>query len=60
MTGFLGYRLCADTCWSYGCVRCQTRHYEYEAVYQEHIHSQSKHGTEIVPIPVADTRKGDA
>ena len=28
----------------YGCVKCQTFHYEDESIYQDHINFQSKHG----------------
>lgn len=47
-----GYMLGPDTCKTYGCVRCQLRHYEYEGVYEEHLSSQSKHGIQVLPIPV--------
>jgi hypothetical protein len=29
---------------SYGCVRCQQRHYTGQPIYQQHILHQSKHG----------------
>ena len=46
------YVLGPNTCWSYGCVKCQTRHYEYEPIFEEHKYHESKHGHQIVPLPV--------
>ena len=39
-----------DGIWEYGCVCCQIWHDETEAVYQEHIMSQSKHGMRRRPL----------
>lgn len=49
-----GYQLGPSTCWSYGCVKCQTRHYEYEPIFEQHKYHESKHGHEIVPIPTTN------
>ncbi len=33
---------------SYGCVACQKHHYEGNALYNEHLYRQSKHGVKTV------------
>jgi hypothetical protein len=38
-----------DAISSYGCCRCQSHHYEGDALYEPHIGFQSKHGTKKVP-----------
>ena len=32
----------------YGCVKCQTNHYENEDIYSEHLNYQSKHGIQYI------------
>ena len=34
----------------YGCVICQTQHFEYEALYDDHLTWQSKHGIQQMPF----------
>jgi hypothetical protein len=34
----------------YGCVKCQTRHYEDEDIFAEHIWHQSKHGIDSISM----------
>jgi hypothetical protein len=34
----------------YGCVKCQTRHFEDEDIYAKHIYWQSRHGIDSMPM----------
>ena len=36
---------------SYGCVKCQERHYECDKLYEEHLKHQSKHSVVKFPNP---------
>ena len=43
---------------SYGCVKCQNRHYEIEDIYKEHLLEQSKHGISKDFLLTAEERIG--
>lgn len=49
---------------SYGCVICQTRHFECQPIYSQHILSQSKHGIDrrehLFPFTLVDPNNGGA
>lgn len=34
----------------YGCVKCQTEHFECEPAFREHLMQQSKHGIRYYPL----------
>ena len=38
---------------NYGCTICQVHHYQTDALYNEHMMSQDKHGIQIDPVYAA-------
>jgi len=42
---------------SYGCCKCQVRHYEGDPLYNDHLKYQSKHGIQPFPNPYIEYEK---